>query len=124
MAEKVKKLTWGAEIEKRLSKDFENLPFLRDCCLNGHGEIYQIEELLIIVRAEQVEGGYEVVWMASHGAGLNKHAPVFIEAAKSNGAKHIRFHCASDEMAVPRLVRQFKPYETERVYRIDLQGGE
>lgn len=121
--EKVTKVQWTPEIDALFS-DFENKRALKACVTQGNGEVFQIDKLTVIVRLEVLpdESGFEVVWMASQGEGLKKHIPTFIDAAKRNGAKHIRFHTSVDEMAVLRLVQSFEPREVERVYRVDLGG--
>lgn len=127
MAKKVapSHLAWTPELLAR----FQAAGFLPSIVeeLTQFGELYAVEDLLIVARLEPFKDGFEVVWMASLGKGLTKHVSTFLEGAKRRGASAIRFHLDEDEKALVRLLRSLHPQPVNEegfqglVYRVSLE---
>lgn len=127
----VKKIKWSKSVESALAKNQftpEIIEELKAYCLAGIAEIYALDKLTVIARSERLtNGNFEVVWMASYGAGLNKYKEVFFTAAARSGAEFIRFHFADDERALLRGIRKFNPVaipDWSGAYRCSLGGND
>lgn len=122
----IKRIAWSADLDRKMSRHFDNLALLRRDVLTGKAEAYDIDsELVIIVRPElSLDGGaHELVWLASFGKNLNKHVPAVLAQAKAKGFASVRYHCdLASESRVVRLVKRHGATHIESVYTVDLGG--
>lgn len=103
-----RKVRWNDALESKFIAAGFTAEIIEE--LKTLGEVWQVEELTIITRIEPLNRReFEVVWMASLGAGVARWADTFLIGAKRAGAKYIRFHIADDEKAILRFWRKWKP---------------
>jgi hypothetical protein len=102
--------------EQKLSAvDAELWPFVRDDIVNNRAQLFQCpDDTYLVLRIE----GTELVIGACVGKNGVTIMERIVEIAHANGLSSIRFHTARRGM--PRLLKQFKPVELERVYRVNV----
>ncbi len=122
--EEVKRIAWSSDLDRKMSRHFDNLPLLRAEVLSGKAEAYSIaDELTIILRPELGADGrsHEVVWLASMGRNLNRHIPAILNRLKAKGFHSVRYHCDLEtEKRVMRLVERHGGQQVEAVFRVQL----
>jgi len=124
--EEVKRIAWSSDLDRQMSRCFDNLPALRAEVLSGSAEAYRIaDELTIILRPELGADGrtHEVVWLASMGKNLNRHIPAVLNRLKAKGFHSVRYHCdIKTEKRVMRLVERHGAKQVEAVFRYQLES--
>lgn len=81
----------------------------------GHAQLFLCpDDTYMVLRIDR----NDLVFVALVGSGAVPLVDLAIQIARAHGLKSVRFHTA--HKGVPRLLKQFNPYEVNRVYRIDV----
>lgn len=107
-------LTEHAE-EKLSGIDAELWSGIRNDILAKRAQLFQCpDDTYLVLRIE----GTELVIVACVGRNSNELMQRCLEIAQGHGLLSIRFH--TKRRGLPRLIKRFKPYELERVYRVNV----
>ena len=102
--------------EQKLSAiDSDLWPAIRDDIVNERAQLFQCpDDSYLVLRIEDTELVI-VACVGSNGIAMMQRC---LEIAHVHGLLSVRFHTARRGMA--RLLKQFKPVELERVYKVNV----